>query len=49
MSKFLHRACPACGSRDTRTEMRAGKAAETMHVSISVEPAASQSQSQSQS
>lgn len=30
MSGFLHRACPACGSRDTRTEMRAGKAAETV-------------------
>lgn len=32
MSSFLHRACPACGSRDTRTEMRAGKAAETMSL-----------------
>lgn len=30
MSAFLERACPACGSRDARTEMRAVKMAEAM-------------------
>ncbi|MCW4461030.1 class I SAM-dependent methyltransferase [Sphingomonas sp. BT-65] len=32
MSEFLHRDCPACGSSESRSEVRAGKAAETMSL-----------------